>query len=496
MTLYLKYRPQAFADVVGQDHVVTTLENALKQGQLSHAYLLSGTRGTGKTSVARILAKTILTANIEDDVLRGQIVKSVEDGSLVDLIEIDAASNRRIDDVRELIERINFSPVVAKAKVYIIDEVHMLTKEAFNALLKTLEEPPPYAYFILATTELHKVPDTIQSRCQRFIFRRVHEDDLIRRMQFIADTEHITIDRDALRAIAQHATGSFRDAISLLDQLRSLEKITMTEVGERIGKTGDAFISDILQAINDKDVAALPVIVRKLEDSNAPLDQILGDLLTIIRSQMHESIASGENPARYLVLMDTLLHALKDLRISPVPGLVLESALLALASAGTEDQAPAPRKAKHMQEPAPLRAPAPAVTESAPKKTEPAAAPAPEKKEAKPAIIQADDLTVQTVLSHWPEIVKLSSPAAVRMSIKDASVTKIENGMITLAFPSVFHRDRVSETNARRSVEDALQQIFKRPVRIECVLEKDARSATGGPATDLVEAAGEVFGNI
>ena len=194
MSLYLTYRPLSFADVTGQDHVVTTLEQAAQKGKLAHAYLFAGNRGTGKTSVARILAKTMMMQGIEDETMQKQIKKGVEEGSIVDLLEIDAASNRGIDDIRDLIEKIQFSPVVCNAKVYIIDEVHMLTKEAFNALLKTLEEPPAYAYFILATTERNKIPTTIQSRCQCFPFRNIRDEDIVRRLQFIADSEKIEAD--------------------------------------------------------------------------------------------------------------------------------------------------------------------------------------------------------------------------------------------------------------------------------------------------------------
>ena len=187
MSLYRKYRPLSFADVVGQEHVVTTLEQAAAQEKLSHAYLFAGGRGTGKTSVARILAKILMIRGIEDEKIQKQIIKGVEEGTIVDLLEIDAASNTGVDNIRDLIEKIQFSPVAAGAKVYIIDEVHMLSKGAFNALLKTLEEPPPYAYFILATTELQKIPATIQSRCQSFPFRAIREEDIIRRLQYIAD---------------------------------------------------------------------------------------------------------------------------------------------------------------------------------------------------------------------------------------------------------------------------------------------------------------------
>ena len=201
MSLYGKYRPKTFADVAGQNHIVETLNQALKQDKFAHAYLFAGIRGTGKTSVARLLAMSLLTKNITDPILAEHIRKAAEDGNLVDLTEIDAASNNGVDNIRDLIEKIQFTPVVAGAKVYIIDEVHMLSKGAFNALLKTLEEPPAYAYFILATTELHKIPATIQSRCQRFLFKHIHEDDVVGRLRFIADAETMSIDDAALRAI-------------------------------------------------------------------------------------------------------------------------------------------------------------------------------------------------------------------------------------------------------------------------------------------------------
>ena len=213
----------------------------------------SAARGTGKTSIARILAKMLLTKELTDETIQKQVIKAVEEESLVDLLEIDAASYTQVDNIRDLIEKIQFSPVVASAKVYIIDEVHMLSKSAFNALLKTLEEPPAYAYFILATTELHKVPATIQSRCQRFPFRHVREEDIIRHLQYIADQEKITIDRAALRAIAHHAQGGMRDAISLLDQLRSIEKIAVEHVKERIGESGHEYVEALLEAIGQSD---------------------------------------------------------------------------------------------------------------------------------------------------------------------------------------------------------------------------------------------------
>jgi DNA polymerase-3 subunit gamma/tau len=495
MALYLKYRPLQFADVVGQDHVVTTLEQAIGRNQISHAYLFCGTRGTGKTSVARILAKTILLRGMEDGILKQEMVKAMESGSLVDLVEIDAASNRRIDDIRDLIEKINFSPSVSKAKVYIIDEVHMLTKEAFNALLKTLEEPPEYAYFILATTELHKVPDTIQSRCQRFLFRRVKDDDILRRLQYIADQEHIKIERDALRTIARHALGSFRDGIALLDQLQSLEKISLTDVTERIGKTSLNFIEEIVEAITGKDLPGITSIMKRVEESNVPADLIATDLLSIVRTHMHEAIDRKEDPLPYVEMTDILLAALQGMRMSPMPVLLLETALLSLCMdpshpkpAGKKSTAGAPKLAVDQRK----------KEKEEKESTKGMVPPPPEAKaaeEKKAALIEVDPLDITSTLKHWKEIIDRAQPPSVRMSLKDGSVVLVENDTVHITFSSAFHRDRVAETKASRTIEDLLQDIFKKPVRIRCSLERSPLPSHG-PSTDLVEAAQEVFGSL
>ncbi len=478
MALYLKYRPQTFADVVGQDHVVTTLEQASTHHRISHAYLLCGGRGTGKTSVARIMAKTILLQGIEDDILRAQMTQEIENGTFVDLIEIDGASNRKIDDVRDLIEKINFSPVIAKAKVYIIDEVHMLTKEAFNALLKTLEEPPDYAYFILATTELHKVPDTIQSRCQRFLFKRVDDEDIIRRLQFIADQEHIKIDREALRAIARHASGSFRDGISLMDQLHSLEKITLADVTDRIGKTSVVFLEDIANALATNDIAAITELIKEMEDANVPFDSVAGDLLSLVRSQMHEAIEKKEPLSSFISMTDVLLSALKDMRSSPMPALVLESALISLCL-GTEKTT--------IVTPV-MRAPT-AMSQK------PLIDAKPETVSPKAGTIDVDVFNMHNVRKHWDAINKQVEPPSVRMSLKDATIIAAEGSTLNLAFASSFHRDKIAETKASRSIEETLFSVFKKQIRIHCALEKTSAANTG-PATDLVEAAAEVFGGF
>ncbi len=490
MSLYRTYRPQNFADVVGQEHIVTTLENAAKQGQLSHAYLFAGSRGTGKTSVARILAKHVLTQGITDDLLRNHLLTAVEEGSLVDLLEIDAASNRGIDDVRDLISKIAFPPSVATAKVYIIDEVHMLTKEAFNALLKTLEEPPPYAYFILATTELHKVPVTIQSRCQCFPFRRIREDDIIRRLQYIADQEKIEIDRDALRVIARHVEGGLRDAVSLLDQLRSLEHaVTPDDVEARIGSTGDTHAEAILAAVNTGDAAGILEHVRALEESGASLEHVLRQLLTRVRAMLRSDIESGADGAREQMLLDGLLQTVRDVRQSPVPGLAFEAGLLRLLN--REERATSSFFGGLFGGKARTAEPAPAPVAAAPAETpEPTV-------DVKSALVEAPELSLESLQSQWDAIVAQTTPASVKMSLKSGQLSKLEGAKVVVAFSTEFHRDTVAKTEASRKVEEVMERIFKRNLRLACVLQSESQIAaavsTQDDSINLADAAAEIF---
>lgn len=485
MSLYRTYRPRTFADVVGQDHVVTTLENAVEQAKLTHAYLFAGSRGTGKTSVARILAKAMLTQGITDEKIRKQIDIGVDDGSLVDLVEIDGASNRGIDDIRSLVEKIQFSPVAAAAKVYIIDEVHMLTKEAFNALLKTLEEPPNYAYFILATTELQKIPATIQSRCQRFAFRQIAEDDIIRRLQFIADQEHISVDRTALRAIAHHADGAVRDAISLMDQLRALPKITIEDVKERTGEAGHEIVEEIIGALEASDQKQLLALVHRMESTGLSLEAVTRSLLGKIRAQLHRAIDEDRPIAPYTHMLNELLETLRDMRIAPVPGLVLESTLISLCS----DDAPVIEKPKAAKtgsqqtatsRPSTQESPAPVITKEV---------------EADEAIVEAPELSVNAVRDHWPQLVRDISPASLKMSLKNGHVHALTGNKVTLAFASTFHRDKVAKTDSARIIEQTLENVFKRTLRIECILEEQekAKATTDKDMVNLAEAASEVF---
>ena len=253
--LYRKYRPDGFDNLVGQKHVVDILKNSIKEKRIAHAYLFSGPRGTGKTSTARILAKSVNCLNNKDGVACGECESCLAFNGNPDIIEIDAASNNGVEEIRELINNVKIMPTSLKYKVYIIDEVHMLSQSAFNALLLTLEEPPEHVLFILATTNLESVPITIVSRCQRFEFHRITENDIIERLKFVCDEEKIKYEDDGLKEIATLADGGLRDALSILDQLsKNDEVITSKLVSEEIGSISNKKIDDLIKYLDKNDI--------------------------------------------------------------------------------------------------------------------------------------------------------------------------------------------------------------------------------------------------
>lgn len=287
--LYRKWRPKSFDDVVSQPHITTTLKNQIISGKTAHAYLFTGSRGTGKTTCARIFAKAINCENNHDGkpCLECEICKAADNGSLADIIEIDAASNSRVDDIRELREGVMYTPEMCRYKVYIIDEVHMLSAGAFNALLKTMEEPPPHVKFILATTEIHKVPATIVSRCQHFDFNRIKIEDIVARLTYIAGQEGFTLHEDAAALIARLSDGGMRDALSLLDQCVAFDdNITLDVVSSASGIAGRDYLFDILEKIADKDAAGALKIVDRLYEMSKDLKVLANELLMQMRNLM------------------------------------------------------------------------------------------------------------------------------------------------------------------------------------------------------------------
>ena len=288
--LYNRWRGQVFADILGQDHITKTLQNQIRAGRVAHAYLFAGMRGTGKTSTARIMAKAVNCVGETDapPCDHCHICRSIAEGRSLDLIEIDGASNRGIDEVRQLRDSVNFSPSEGRYKIYVIDEVHMLTNEAFNALLKTLEEPPPHVIFILCTTAPHRLPDTVLSRCQRFDFRRAPLPLLLQKLRMICDQEKIAVKPDALEFIARRATGSFRDAESLLDQLATysdgLEEITVGQVQTILGSVSSALVTRLLLSMTTGDLPAGLRAINEAIDTGAEPRQFLREIIDHLRS--------------------------------------------------------------------------------------------------------------------------------------------------------------------------------------------------------------------
>ena len=304
--LYRKYRPKVFDDVVGQPQVTVTLKNELKSGRVNHAYLFTGTRGTGKTTCAKILSKAVncLSPVDGDPCCECEICKGIENGEIFDVIEMDAASNRRLDDIRDVIEKVSYTPERGSYRVFIIDEVHMLTNEAFNALLKTLEEPPAHVIFILATTEVHKLPATIMSRCQRFDFHRIKPQAVAERIKYVCDLENATVTDEAALLIAVISDGAMRDALSLLDRCIGISQSVDADIVRRAaGLAGKESLLDIVSSCVNKNTERALSTLNKLHSESKDMMRLCDEIINHFRSLM--MIKSVRNPRDLVVLSDS-----------------------------------------------------------------------------------------------------------------------------------------------------------------------------------------------
>lgn len=456
--LYRKYRSKSLDEVVGQEHITKTLANAIDQGKISHAYLFTGPRGIGKTSIARILAHEINQLPYEGETTH------------LDIIEIDAASNRRIDDIRDLRDKVHITPVSAKYKVYIIDEVHMLTNESFNALLKTLEEPPEHVIFILATTEVHKLPATIVSRTQRHSFKSGTVEKIFSHLKTIAKAEKINITDNALKLLAQHGDGSFRDSVGLLDQMSgSAGKIDESLVELLLGIAPRSQLQELLEANLSGDGRAVLSQIDTLLEAGITPSGIALQLTKLLRHKLQED---GVLSASLITLMGDLL----SVGSAMYQKLRLETLLLAVATTKASDSAVAPNK--------------PSVTAAA-LATTPVL-----RREVKTVLVENNTPTVKTELKketstkkqhtventditkHWPEILAdiktKNSPLYTILRLARPSLTDTE---LVLAFGFEFHRKRIDDSKHKTIVAASVETVLGQSPTVITTLDKTLAQA-------------------
>ena len=465
-TLYLKYRSQKFGDLVGQDAIAQTLRNAVEQGRVAHAYLFSGVRGTGKTSTARILAKAINCLDLKGAEPCGVCTNCVEigTGAAVDLIEIDAASNRGIDEIRDLRERVKYLPATLRVKVYIIDEAHMLTTEAFNALLKTLEEPPAHVVFVLATTEPHKIPLTVASRCQRFDFRRIDTGAIAAHLASIVEDEQVKVDPQSLALLARLARGSMRDGITLLDQLISQggEELTVQKTHELLGLADPDTLVRLLALVTEGDAAKTLGELQKFYDAGGDVRQLVRGLLGAIREAALLSVgyrdaeslggaasadlekigrAAGRNAL--LAMWKGLMEMEPELRKGADARLLLEVTLLS-----------------NMTRPIPATVPV-----GGERLIEPAM-------DAQPEVLGPDP--------RW-DALKQKLPKPVGSLLIQARLASATDGLVRIEFQYSTHAELMQKASNRDTLLGAIREIFGPDARVE-LLAGEKGPATAAPA--------------
>lgn len=494
MSLYRTYRPKTFGEVIGQPHVVAALSKALTTGNITHAYLFQGPRGTGKTTLARLLAKRLNCQKAKKDSAepcnKCDTCTAAKNGSL-DVIEIDAASNRGIDDIRALREHILTAPAIGKYKVYIIDEVHMLTGEAFAALLKTLEEPVSHAVFVLATTELHKVPETIASRCQVFRFKRASEEEMKTRLQYILKQEKQKLPEDIVSFVISRSDGCYRDAESLLGQILSLKDsaTSIDAVLELLGMPSPQVVTDFITALEQKDVSrALTLALETYEKGYDP-ELFIEEAIRASRDTSVSRIKKGESAGSLTPVIRNLVQAKQDLAYVPEPLIALELAVLASIPANAAKAPPVtPQPIMQRQTITPTKIePMPPISQT----------PVPE---AKPEPSEPGTVSLEQVQSAWSAViafVKPKNPAASTF-LRAMEATAVNGNTVTVSAQYALHRNFFEKPENKQFIIDAFQKELQHPLEVKISLTEKS----GAPVTttrkvaesELLQNVQEIFG--
>lgn len=532
IALYRKWRPSVFEDVVEQEHVVKTLRYSVSTQRIAHAYLFCGTRGTGKTTMAHILSRAIncLSPRDGDPCNECEICRGILSGSILDVLEIDAASNNSVDNIREIRDEVIYAPSQAKYKVYIIDEVHMLSSGAFNALLKTLEEPPAHVVFILATTEPHKLPATILSRCQRFDFRRITVESIMKRLEDIASSNEVAVHKDALRLIARMADGALRDAISLLDQCISLgnREISYNDVLSVVGIVNDTFIADMAAALGSRDIIRILDLVERLVMDGKDIMQFVGDLVLYYRNLLickvtdkPEEIVNGSREVIEIMKkqciafdQEKIIYIIKELsslesslKWATHPRILLEVTLVriceddvSLSNSSIPDRLSALERKMSSGNFTPAPAANPNITENVA-----SAAPVEKVKKAPPAVpVERTGKTAvqsKTGLEIWSQVLgelKSSGRMALYTYLMDTRAVELDDKFVGIVFGpgKAFNKMIVSKAENAEILEEAVSKKLGRETRIRCVDEESliesAPAAAGEEKDEAVEKARDI----